>query len=939
MNKHLCLFYLNLFLVLSFIGFSVFIILDPDAMNGVTLEEYNNTFCQTYNKTGENDPVELICENKFKKKKFIWVLLDGLAFDQLFLLPNRTVNPIPNFFRIKSKEYKQSGSLHESILTGKFSRNYPAKKIKIDTIFKQAHQAEIKMIYRGSSFPVFYLLGRENNGVLSRYELKGPEPYALYSFCPGSVNNIFDGFPDSLRKETTDEATGHLLPNYDKKYIYEKLIEHYKDNTARLPDSIDRCIAQEFNSDRQSYIYYTMRIDHLNHSFDKHYIGTIFDIFTLESTIIGLKNWIDAHSDYALIVSSDHGGQPFNGQDNICNHGCDIEGNEAILMVYTREISTLKVQMDKIWVYDVAPTVSQILSGVNIPLEAQGEPRLVADDNILRYTAVKSKQIQLIQYLNKYIEKFPNAKKGMRKYIEKLEKNEFEEKIKSKDDVEKKADQNYFISYGNYLRKISEQIEIDIAAKGKNSIFYSVRFYVIWIILLIKVVYQYKKINLIVKQDNEKTLVQASYLLCDFIIIALIGEVIICFFYTRMKLDDLIGIIRVSEFGFIALLTLFIVFKYKMNNLFKYVILFITLCIVSTFMLKYELFINMKIYFDTEHKSKMFNFLLNYPIAVLYLIYELYPMRKYYIDARLKIRLLYINIPYILITFVLFIIFDYYEKAHFSHHTTFSFRLTRIIYGVISIFALFAFKPLYKKSSYGIENKDPIQSKKVKSIPNAKIAMFLFVYYICDETERSITLITFIIASAALSNQFIKSKNVYWRMICSIALVMLPDVIFVSTQNSFSFDISLKVTSKVIGKYADQTPIMTGILFGCHKLKLFMLTAGYIISIAKTSKNKFMKDETFMLRMIIDIQMTFIIALYFYYLKTGMEMHYLQIFMWIMSKCMTSVLFDLAFSLWYVVYKCAVKCKQQELGTLVGGEEKEGEAPSQVVIELASNEK
>ena len=88
------------------------------------------------------------------------------------------------------------------------------------------------------------------------------------------------------------------------------------------------------------------------------------------STIIGLKNWIDAQSDYALIVSSDHGGQPFNGQDNICNHGCDIEGNEAILMVYTREISTLKVQMDKIWVYDVAPTVSQILSGVNIPLEA-----------------------------------------------------------------------------------------------------------------------------------------------------------------------------------------------------------------------------------------------------------------------------------------------------------------------------------------------------------------------------------------------------------------------------------------------------------------------------------------------------------------------------------------------------------------------------------------
>ena len=51
-----------------------------------------------------------------------------------------------------------------------------------------------------------------------------------------------------------------------------------------------------------------------------------------------MKRWIDNHPEYALIISSDHGGQEYDGQDNLCNHGCLTPDNFGILMVYTKEI-------------------------------------------------------------------------------------------------------------------------------------------------------------------------------------------------------------------------------------------------------------------------------------------------------------------------------------------------------------------------------------------------------------------------------------------------------------------------------------------------------------------------------------------------------------------------------------------------------------------------
>ena len=52
---------------------------------------------------------------------------------------------------------------------------------------------------------------------------------------------------------------------------------------------------------------------------------------------------MDQHPEYALVVSSDHGGQEYDGQDNFCNHGCFNPSNVGLLMIYTKEIADGKL--------------------------------------------------------------------------------------------------------------------------------------------------------------------------------------------------------------------------------------------------------------------------------------------------------------------------------------------------------------------------------------------------------------------------------------------------------------------------------------------------------------------------------------------------------------------------------------------------------------------
>lgn len=77
------------------------------------------------------------CFNKeFKKDKFILLYVDGYSIDQFdFILNSRFNDSL--ILKQKMIDFKQSGSVAETLMTGKFSQNYPAKTTNTDNIIYQ----------------------------------------------------------------------------------------------------------------------------------------------------------------------------------------------------------------------------------------------------------------------------------------------------------------------------------------------------------------------------------------------------------------------------------------------------------------------------------------------------------------------------------------------------------------------------------------------------------------------------------------------------------------------------------------------------------------------------------------------------------------------------------------------------------------------------------
>ena len=105
-------------------------------------------------------------------------------------------------------------------------------------------------------------------------------------------------------------------------------------------------------------------------------------------------------------------------------------------------------------------------------------------------------------------------------------------------------------------------------------------------------------------------------------------------------------------------------------------------------------------------------------------------------------------------------------------------------------------------------------------------------------------------------------------------------------------DTSIKVCTKSIGDFADQTPILTGILMGTHKLSVFILAACFIIEHAKFGKN-FFKKTFWQFRIIIEIQLNILMIIYIFNVYKELEEFYFNIFLWMGTKCVSLLIVDL----------------------------------------------
>ena len=144
-------------------------------------------------------------------------------------------------------------------------------------------------------------------------------------------------------------------------------------------------------------------MDHINHvTFSKSPLS-ISSVYILEKIVKEIIKWIDEeHPDYALALVSDHGGQTFPLDETLNQHGSNVNGNEGIFTIYTKDLGDnfdkLKYNVRTISRYDYATTFPQIIEGINIPLNSIGKPLILGNDNIFRFSAVKSKEEQVISF-------------------------------------------------------------------------------------------------------------------------------------------------------------------------------------------------------------------------------------------------------------------------------------------------------------------------------------------------------------------------------------------------------------------------------------------------------------------------------------------------------------------------------------------------------------
>ena len=854
MGNYLRAYFLNSIFLFAAILFIVYGFINLDFLKGNNIDEYTNNFCQSNSSS-------LICKNKYKKNKFIWVFVDGNAYDQLVLLKNKEKYGIPIIFRGKGEGYKHTSPLFSEMFSGVISRSIFYSELKTDHIFKQLYSANYSMNFLGMNHPVNKLCGVKTKTFKNRRILKEHEICSFCDFC-NVTYNIEDSWCKNYYK-TIINRDERLLPEISKEKIYSDLDKHFKNDNKDILENIDLndCFKKsfiEFNG-KESLVYYNTEIDKNNHLFTKDHIKTITEEYNTEIWLIKLMKWIDEHPDYALIVNSDHGGQKFYGEDDINNHGLDIEGNEAIIFIYTKEFKDNynKLKLDNIYYNKLDPSsiISQIFENVNIPLQSSGISYPIGNDSLFRYVAYKSKEVQLINQLNTYKTKYPSYEISLNKIIYKIKNSEFH-KVKE-EQYDKYFDEKFSEKSINFIKEIQTEVTNVLNDKNKNVFNHFILFLGIVIIFSIFILYQIYELFQIVKEDG----IKFSF----YLFILFISLFIAPFIYYCAKEFSIFD--RIKFAIFITPFCLFICyilikFHFSQSTTFYSSIIILLFGIISIIFHYTEAFIHLKKFFSTIVNSRSLNVSVLYPILFLELHYDL---RKNYLNTNLQIfkypiynviRAIY----YLYI--ILILVFDMSTENYFFEHTPFNYFITISIY--LLLFVIFIIAELIIKF-----NKENQLNNKNEEL--LKIILFLYQFFISDESNRLMILIMFILLEYFSDLIYAKQKNIN-KIIIAIIIINLNEMFYLLANRVYSFESSKKYFSRTIAYSIASCKICENILEICYKTRITFITFGYFLkmNLFGISRNK----ESLILRFVLNIRcnINFIFFVYqFVYLKNNAD--------------------------------------------------------------------
>ena len=735
--------FLNFFLILFTVFFLIYILIHNNSFKGLNIDEFTNNYCG--NKS--NEYYEFLCTNKyyrynFKKSKFIWLITDGVSFDQLNILNNFEKYKLTSPILINGDDmsYKHTNEMHEALITGKHNKNYKGKEVEGDNIFNQFKNAGYKINFRGWEMPSVDIVGdieggkNENKIFNKKFIDNKNEIFAFSSFC--NINNPFpfikskyidyqDDISDNKLNQNILQKIQNLIEskkmflfdNLSKSELYEEIDEIFSDNNIDIFSlDINKCLKNYFDWNEKeniSILYYTTEVDEFNHRYGKAHIHTILQMYIAEKTIEQIINWIDSHDDYALIITSDHGGQNFLGEDMIRNHGIDFPGNEAIFFIFTKELKEhydeFKMHKRYIHMTDVNEILNQILLNINIPINSKGFPINLFNDTLNSFIALKTKEIQIIQKIESYMKKYSSLRNDLKDLLIGL-KDDFsqinyilkEYILNEFDNLEesliKKDEFNFLIKKNEkFLSQIQKQLIKILYSKDKSILNICLMFF-IGIFIVVKLVIEYRILIFKFVQHND-------FLKYFILINAYFAFIISCPFiiwYKTSYMNNLRNPILFYSlfliFGFVVIILLnnFIMNQNIYPNNQKIWILIISILLYTLFckIISHSFYnFYIKKHFITCSKLEriIINFFTFYFIMFCYIFKEIGKFRKVNIKFFFK-KICFA--PYLIYFIILFTIFieDCTRENYFKQNSTNQILvLINIIFFIISFLLSYSF--------------------------------------------------------------------------------------------------------------------------------------------------------------------------------------------------------------------------------------------------------
>jgi len=872
--NHTKIFLIHVVIIVIYMLFSILFILNQDLFKGFSTDGYHNDFCL-------KNKVDIICSNKYKKKKFIYVLIDGAAYDQLYeLRENRDKYNITRIFRGITSDYKQSAVNFHIMFSGKKNRNFIGNTIKEDHLFYNLFQAGVRYTFRGIKLIIYTLVGRQ---LFEKYTITPTEVQSMDTMCDFSLD-VDDEWTKNFLENISD-SLGEFKPGFDKKYLYAQLDKHFEPklkifNERGDNDFLSKCFTKYFKwTGNESIIYYGNKIDHINHNFHKNHVKVMTQIYLTEKMLIRLLDWCYDHPEYALFYATDHGSQEFFGEDNIINHGGNEDGNEAVFFAYTRDLANdyqkLKLDDKIVSLYDFSTLVSQLIDGGVVPLESLGVPYPMANGGLFNITSIKAKGQQLMKYIEIFVKKYPKNKDILKPINDSI----FEIYSKNDTDLIKNTEE-----YMNTLRDLHNLIEEKLI-QSMNNTFFLIAFYIIIIFLGLLIAFDiYTLKNIVYKENTKRNIISFTLAICLGLYFPLF---LIAFYPSKILYDKLYTSIINQYYSYSILFVIFIIHRFKKMNIFELIfycalaIILSLLPILCGLFYKYEIFLKMKKLFTSLKLSKICNFTIFYPLFAFYMYKEIIKVKELYLDRNYKYSAYKIFSICGILIFIFMILFEIVIRPFFEVHTIISLLTNHFVFLFGFIFLILSFIRYYPNANK--YSKALGKTTIVDGFPMLKLILMLYHFYLSDEAERIVLLFDFIPLLEFFSLKFLGQDKIM-KLLLLICFMGSGEIFYLITQRFFSFDISIKVLSRTVGMTGETFPLFSGILMGTHKLRYFMLLTGYLMSLSRFHRKEFFTNTSFMIRLVLHMQLIGKIVYFYYrYFHTNLiGEEFLELFMWTM---------------------------------------------------------